>query len=133
MPIYDYRCRGCGRRFAVFFRSFSEVASGAGGDPAVRCQHCGSEQVGRMAPRVAQLTTEDARLDRLSDPSSLGEVDEKDPGSVARWAKKLGREMGEDLGDEFDDAMDELAAGGAPGEGEPDPTPSDGGGASDDE
>lgn len=102
MPIYDHRCRSCGRRFAVFFRSFSEVV------PTVRCEHCGSDQVARMAPRVARVTSEDARLDRLSDPSALGDVDESDPASVARWAKRLGSEMGEDLGDEFDDAMDEV-------------------------
>ncbi|HEX9437511.1 MAG TPA: zinc ribbon domain-containing protein [Candidatus Limnocylindria bacterium] len=114
MPIYDYRCQACGRRFAVFFRSFSDVAT------TVRCEHCGSEHVARMAPRVAQITGEDTRLERLSDPSSLGDVDESDPASVARWAKRLGSQMGEDLGDEFDDAMDEMAAGGA-NEGEPEP------------
>jgi len=117
MPIYDYRCEACKKRFAVFFRSYSEIAP-------VNCQHCGSERVGRMAPRVAHVTSEDARLDRLSDPSSLGDVDENDPASVARWAKRLGREMGEDLGDEFDDAMDGLADG---GDGEPDPMPYSGG------
>ncbi len=120
MPIYDYRCEACRKRFAVFFRSYSEIAP-------VTCQHCGGEQVGRLAPRVAQLTSEDARLDRLSDPSSLGDVDENDPASVARWAKRLGREMGEDLGGEFDDAMDGLAEGGGLGDGEPDPMPYSGG------
>jgi len=125
MPIYDYRCGSCHKRFAVFFRSFSEVAD-------VRCQQCASTEVARMAPRVAQVTSEDARLDRLSDPSSLGDVDENDPASVGRWAKRLGREMGEDLGDEFDDAMDEMAAGGM-NEAEPDPMPYDGGGSSDDD
>ncbi len=125
MPIYDYRCRNCGRSFALFFRSFSEVA-------AARCQHCGSEQVARTASRFTQLRSEDARLARLAEPSSLGDVDENNPASVARWAKRLGKEMGEDLGDEFDDAMDELAAGGMAGEGEPDPMPYDGGGPSDD-
>ena len=115
MPIYDYRCAACGKRFAVFFRGYSEVGP-------VSCQHCQSADVARLAPRVAQVTSEDARLDRLSDPSALGDVDESDPASVARWAKRLGREMGEDLGDEFDDAMDGLAAGGA-GDAEPDPMP----------
>lgn len=121
MPIYDHRCDACGRRFAVFFRSFSEVKDD------VRCQHCGSATVHRLASRVAQMTSEDARLDRLADPSALGGVDENDPASVARWAKKLGGEMGEDLGDEFGDAMDEMGAGGMGGDGEPDPMPYDGG------
>lgn len=125
MPIYDYRCESCRKRFAVFFRSYSEVG------PA-KCQHCGSDRVARLAPRVATVTSEDARLDRLSDPSAFSDVDENDPTSVARWAKKLGREMGDDLGDEFDDAMDEMAAGGGLGdEGEPDPMPYDGGGDDD--
>ena len=115
MPIYDYRCAACNKRFAVFFRSFSEVG-------AVRCSHCGSERAARLAPRVAHMTSEDARLDRMSDPSSMSGIDENDPASVACWAKRLGRGMGEDLGDEFDDAMDELAAGGTGDE--PDPTPS---------
>lgn len=118
MPIYDYRCAACRKRSAVFFRSFSEVGP-------VRCQLCGSDQVARMAPRVARITSEDARLDRLSDPSSLGDVDESDPASVARWAKRLGHEVGEDMGDEFDDAMDELAAGGMSDEPEPKPYQTD--------
>lgn len=116
MPIYDYRCGACHKRFAVFFRSYSEVGP-------VTCQHCQSSDVTRLAPRVAQVMGEDARLDRLSDPSSLGDVDENDPASVARWAKRLGREMGEDLGDEFDDAMDELAQGGMHDDSAPEPMP----------
>jgi len=92
MPIYDHRCGECGKRFAVFFRSFSEVKAD------VHCQHCGSENVHRLAPKVASLTSEDARLERLSDPSALGDVDENDPASVARWAKRMGSAMGEDLG-----------------------------------
>ncbi|MBM4433514.1 MAG: zinc ribbon domain-containing protein [Chloroflexi bacterium] len=125
MPIYDYRCAACRKRFAVFFRSFSEIGP-------VRCQHCGSDDVAKLAPRVAQLVGEDARFDRLSDPSALGDVDENDPASVARWAKRLGREMGEDLGDEFDEAMAEIAGSGT-GEGsEPDPQPYAGGTSNDD-
>ena len=119
MPIYDYRCATCHKRFAVFFRSFSEVGP-------VTCQHCQAADVTRLAPRVAQVVGEDARLDRLSDPSALGDVDENNPASVARWAKRLGREMGEDLGDEFDDAMDELAAGGMNDDSAPEPMPYDG-------
>jgi hypothetical protein len=65
--------------------------------------------------RFARLRSEDDRLDALADPSSFGDLDESDPKSVARWAKKMGKEMGEDLGEDFDqvmeEAMEEEAAG----------------------
>ena len=57
--------------------------------------------------RFARLRSEDDRLDALADPSSFGDLDENDPKSVGRWAKKMGKEMGEDLGEDFDQVMDE--------------------------
>jgi hypothetical protein len=57
--------------------------------------------------RFSRLRSEDDRLDALADPSSLGDLDENDPQSVARWAKKMGKELGEDLGGDFDQAMEE--------------------------
>ncbi len=103
MPIYDYRCTSCGRRFTLFFRSFSEVT-----EPV--CAHCGASGAARLPSRVRLVRSEEDRLDRLSDPSSLGEVDEKDPASVARWARKLGGELGEDMGPELDEAIESAGA-----------------------
>ena len=64
--------------------------------------------------RFATVKSEEARLDALADSSSFGYLDENDPGSVARFMKKMGRELGEDLGGDFesaaDEAMDESAA-----------------------
>ena len=65
--------------------------------------------------RFATVKSEDARLDALSDPGSFGDLDENDPGSVARFMKKMGREFGDDLGEDFESAMDEAMA---EGEGE---------------
>ncbi len=60
------------------------------------------------------MLSEDSRLDRLSDSADLGDVDENDPKSMARWAKKMGQEMGGDeLGEDFDQVVDEM------GDGEP--------------
>ena len=39
MPIYDYRCRECGRVSEVFLRS---------PDSEVRCPHCGSGDVDKL-------------------------------------------------------------------------------------
>jgi hypothetical protein len=60
---------------------------------------------------VFTLKSEDAQLDDLSDPSSFGDLDESDPKSVARWARKLGQQMGEDLGDDWGEMVDRLEAG----------------------
>jgi len=57
--------------------------------------------------RFATVKSEDARLDALADSSSMGDLDENDPASVARFMKKMGKEFGEDMGDDFDAAVDE--------------------------
>lgn len=104
MPIHEYRCGRCGRRFVEFFRTFAEVR-----DPAA-CPHCGGPDISRLPPRVRLMRSEESRLEDLSDPSSFGDVDESDPRSVARWAKRMGQEMGEDLGPEFDEAVDSMGS-----------------------
>lgn len=37
MPIYEYVCRDCGRKYDKFVRS-------AAGEVKLKCPHCGSEQ-----------------------------------------------------------------------------------------
>ena len=100
MPIYEYQCEGCRRRLSLLIRS-SAAAEGP------RCPRCGSADLSRLMSRFATVKSEDARLDALSDPSGLGDLDENDPRSVAQFVKKMGREMGEDLGEDLDAAMDE--------------------------
>jgi hypothetical protein len=62
--------------------------------------------------RFATVRSEEDRLDSLADPSSLGDMDEDDPKSVAKWMKKMGSEMGEDLGDDVDEALEQEAGAG---------------------
>ena len=54
------------------------------------------------------MQSEEARLEALADPSSLSGLDENDPASVARWAKKMGKEMGEEIGEDWDQMVDEM-------------------------
>ena len=69
--------------------------------------------------RFATPKSEDARLESLADPSAMGDIDENDPKSVARFMKKMGQEMGEDFGEDIDQAIEEeMAGGGAGGEGD---------------
>jgi hypothetical protein len=79
--------------------------------------------------RFATIRSEEDRLDSLADPSSLGDLNEDDPKSVARWMKKMGGEMGEDAGEDWGEAVEEAMeeeAGADAG------SPSDAAGGSDD-
>jgi len=109
MPIYEYRCLHCGRRVSIFVRSFT-----AADDSRPLCPHCHSSELRRLVSRIAVLSSEESRLESLTDPSSLGEVDENDPRSVARWMRRMGQEAGEDLGPEFNEVVDRLEAGQTP-------------------
>jgi putative FmdB family regulatory protein len=100
VPIYEYDCQGCRRRVSLLIRTLH-------GGEAPRCPRCGSAELSRLMSRFVTVKSEDARLDALSDPGSLGDLDENDPRSVAQFVKKMGSEMGEDLGPDLDEAMDE--------------------------
>ncbi|MCS7082746.1 MAG: zinc ribbon domain-containing protein [Bacteroidetes bacterium] len=104
MPIYEYRCQACQRRFAIFVRRITEEVHPA-------CPQCGAQDVRRLISRVAIVHSEEAHLDKLADPGALGDVDENDPRSVARWMRRMEGMLGEDLGEEFHEMLDRLEAG----------------------
>jgi len=106
MPIYEYRCRDCQKRFTVLTLRISERAR-------PHCDKCGSRRADRLLSRFAMPRSDAARQERLSDPSALSGIDESDPKSVARWMRKMGKEMGDDLGGgDFDQMVDEIETGG---------------------
>lgn len=103
MPIYEYRCHGCRKRSNIFVRSM-------GADVKPRCEHCGGKRLSRLVSRVAVVRSGAGSMDDF-DESMLADVDENDPRSVARFARRMRDEMGEDAGPEFDEAIDQLEAG----------------------
>ena len=100
MPIYEYQCEGCRRRVSLLIKSISSPGP-------VRCPRCGGEALTRLLSRFATPKSEEARLESLADPGRLGDLDENDPQSLARWMKRMGKEMGEDLGEDFESTVDE--------------------------
>lgn len=105
MPIYEYLCQDCRKRCSILL-----LTSRPGTAPT--CRHCGSRKVERLMSRFAAPKSEEARLESLADPSHLGDIDENDPHSVARFMKKMGDEMGEDLGDDVESMMQTQEDGG---------------------
>ncbi len=119
MPIYEYRCHGCGRRVSIFQRSMLSSATAV-------CPHCGSRDLARLISRVAVVRSQESHLDDLASEADLADLDERDPRSLARWARRMRSEAGEELGPEFDEVVDRLEAGEMPddvdeGEGEEPP------------
>ena len=110
MPIYEYRCHDCRRRVSLFFRSYSDIKD----EPS--CPRCGGTHLTRLISRVAVVRSEDSRLDDLSDPSMLGDLDEDDPKSIARWMRKMSAETGEEMPPEFGEVIDRLESGQSPEE-----------------
>ena len=111
MPIYEYQCHQCQRRVSLLWRTMYAAATG---QPV--CPRCGSTHLSRLISKVALLRSEESRLDNLAYPSSMGDLDENDPKSLARWMRKMSGEMGEDLGDEFREVVNRLEAGEDPEE-----------------
>jgi len=109
MPIYEYRCRKCRRRVSILLRSFSDIENNK-----PKCTYCGHDELERLVSLVSVPKSEDARLDALSDDSALGDLDEGDPRSMARWMRKMSGEVGEDLGDEFHEVVNRLESGQSP-------------------
>ncbi|MDI6740104.1 MAG: zinc ribbon domain-containing protein [Candidatus Edwardsbacteria bacterium] len=102
MPIYEYECQGCKKRIGLLILSPSACG-------APKCPKCGSAALERLMSRFGTFTSDEKRMEKMSDPSSFSGLDENDPSSVARWAKRMGKEMGEDVGEDFDGMVDQAA------------------------
>ncbi|MCX6021911.1 MAG: zinc ribbon domain-containing protein [Chloroflexi bacterium] len=110
MPIYEYRCNGCGKRASLFFRSFSTPV-----EPV--CPSCQSQDLQRLMSKVAILRTSEQQTDRLFDyeRQGLGDLnDQFDPRDVDRWARKMGDQYDAELGTNFKDMAEQMASGDRP-------------------
>ncbi len=104
MPIYEYRCRDCGRVSSFLLLRADEPFT-------PRCRHCRGSSLERLLSRVNVRLSEETRFERLADPDLAG-LDEKDPASLARALKKMGPLMGDDFSpEEVDQIVEEGMSG----------------------
>jgi len=101
MPIYEYLCPNCNGKFQRLVRGFSDPEG-------LACPRCSSVEVRRAVSRFATLKSDEDRVEALADPSTLAGLDESDPRSIARWAKRLGKELGEDAGEDWEEMVDQM-------------------------
>jgi len=101
MPIFEYRCEACGKISEFLLIKTSDE----GFTP--QCKRCKSKKMTRVLSKVRVIRSEESRMENLADPSKWGDLDEKDPKSMAKMMKKLGKEFGEELGEDADQMVDE--------------------------
>jgi putative FmdB family regulatory protein len=92
VPIYEFKCRDCGRLTSVFVRSMDASSEST-------CQHCGSGRLERAFSRFAYHKSERAILEQYgSEPKRL--EDYKDPRQIGRWVERKFQQYGMDVPDE---------------------------------
>ena len=115
MPIYEYRCEDCGKISEFLLMRTDEVF-------IPQCKRCKSKKMSRVLSKVRVIRSEESRMESLADPSKWGDLDEKDPRSMAKMMRRLGKEFGEELGEDADrmvnEALDEETASGSDEESE---------------
>jgi putative FmdB family regulatory protein len=77
MPLYEYRCNQCGRRFTLLVGMTATK-------PKRACPRCGSRKLSKLISRIAAIGRED-ELDDLGDSEFEG---------------------GDDLGDDYGDDLE---------------------------
>ena len=110
MPIFEYTCDACGRRFSALVGVVARA-----GPPA--CPRCGGEALTKQVSRFARLRSEDETMESLTDESSFGDI-ENDPRAMRKWVREMGKAMDEDMDQDLEAALEEEMEGeGGQGEG----------------
>ncbi|MDY6908241.1 MAG: zinc ribbon domain-containing protein [Chloroflexota bacterium] len=91
MPVYEFRCQGCGRKVSLFVRSISSPLS-------PQCPQCGGTELERLISGFAYHRSQQSWLEQAGPPQAMGGSDYySDPRNVGRWAEHRLKEMGMDM------------------------------------
>lgn len=88
MPVYEYRCLECKKRF-------SRLVGMLQADDPMQCPHCSAISAQRLVSRFARVRSEDQMIDSLADEvEMMGEPD--NPQAMRRFMREMGAAMDED-------------------------------------
>ncbi len=114
MPIYEFRCQKCRRKFSILVKGWA-------GAPAATCPNCGSSEVSRVFSSFAlRKSDKDVYDDILSDSQLVHGLESTAPRALAEWNKRMSR--GEQVAPEYEEMIDSLEKGKMPNT-QPDVTP----------
>ncbi|MEO8395817.1 MAG: FmdB family zinc ribbon protein [Chloroflexota bacterium] len=111
MPVYDYRCNVCGRKAALFYKSYKDYDA-ANASHAHTCPNCGSHELTRLISRVA-IQKPNQNYNKMSSNEMLSVLEGGDSREVGRMMHEVGQD--EALGDPaFGEITERLMKGEAP-------------------
>ena len=100
MPLFEFDCRACSKRFTFLCGVVQNEA-------APRCPRCGSEELSKLMSRFARGRDDDARMDAIAEKMDGG-LD--DAASLRRFAREMSGEIEAETGETLQDDFEELAA-----------------------
>lgn len=103
MPIYEYRCKQCKLKSNHLFRSYSDTHQ-------PKCTHCGSPSLARLMSAFAVHVPWYSGIN-IPSTDTLGDFDENDPTSTAKWVKGMRQDMGDAFGKDYNGLIDKIDSG----------------------
>ena len=97
MPIYEYKCKQCGRLTSNFVRSTAN-------EKAPKCQHCGGATARALSRFAVGRSASSVRENFGEPPRSM--EDYSDPRQIGRWVEGKFDEYGMDVPDEAREMID---------------------------
>ncbi|MHB9037044.1 MAG: FmdB family zinc ribbon protein [Armatimonadota bacterium] len=98
MPLFEYRCSGCGKKFTHLVGMTADST-----DP--KCPKCGCAEATKLISRFSRLRSEDEKLGALEESALSSNLE--DPRSASRFMREMGRELAEDGEEDFDEFVEE--------------------------
>jgi putative FmdB family regulatory protein len=98
MPVYEYVCQDCRRRF-------SWLVGVVAGTKEPTCPKCGSARLKKLVSRVASIRSEEETFERLEDEAADLEGAES-PQAARRFARRMGDEFGDEMGEGLENEME---------------------------
>ena len=105
MPIYEFICAECGRKFRKLVGVVAQSTPPA-------CPRCQSTTLNRQISRFARVRSEDDTLNSLADEMEL-HGDSDDPKTMRRMMRDITSATGEDMTDDFEQVLEESGSGSA--------------------
>jgi putative FmdB family regulatory protein len=104
MPIYEYRCNQCHRKFSQLVLEPASATS-------VTCSHCDSRRVTKLISTVAVHRSEASRLATLDRGSHRDDDFYKDRQNIGLWAKKQMQRRGIQPSSQFEEVVEKARSG----------------------